>query len=499
MEFMKKMKNVLEDDFNYAQTENGALGYKTSGKALVDLNFAVSSLRTANNTEILDMFNKAYGENPELAIKWLFYARDVRNGLGERRLFRVIFKDNLIAFKHLLKYIPEYGRWDDILECFGIDDDIDIFICRIIVVQLISDVRNMQNNQSISLLAKWMPSENASSQHTKNLARKFMRLMDLTPKQYRQMLSSLRAYLKIVERNMCAKEWDKIDYEAVPSKANLIYKNAFLKNDELRRLEYLENLKQGNAKINSSVCYPHEIVTQYSQGSHFLSPNHLDTTLEEMWKSLPIIPTDGNTLVVRDGSGSMCYGILNNVSPLVIATSLAIYYAERAKGDFANKFITFSACPEIVDMSNLKTLYDKIRLVNTYNDCSNTNIEKTFDLILQTAISGRMKQEEIPKNILILSDMEFDKTCNANSQKRLFSNIAKKFKDAGYEMPRLIFWNLCSRTGTIPVKENKHGVALVSGFSINTLKMVMSNKLDPYEVLVEQLMSERYNPITLIK
>jgi hypothetical protein len=227
----------------------------------------------------------------------------------------------------------------------------------------------------------------------------------------------------------------------------------------------------------------------------------VDQGLEALWKALPdLVNGDDTTLVVADGSGSMTstVGGGSNVTALSVANALAIYFAERAKGQFKNTYITFSNRPQLVNL-NGKTLRDNLAIALRHNEVANTNIEATFDLILNTAINNRMSQDEMPKNILIISDMEFDSATrqgyNGRPDKRLFTTIENRYKAAGYQLPRLVFWNVCSRTNTIPVTQNDLGVALVSGFSVNTLKMVMGDSLDPFELLVKTLNTERYSPI----
>ena len=315
------------------------------------------------------------------------------------------------------------------------------------------------------------------------------------------MLSEMRKYIDVVERKMSAKQWDEINYETVPSRANLIYNNAFLRNDEERRREYLSKLEKGEARINSSVLFPHDIVHKYENLDGWDNKvNPYDAALEGMWKALPNTVNEcDNTIVVADGSGSMECRVDPNssVTALDVANALAIYFAERASGEFKDKYITFSSRPQLVDLSNARSLHNKINIALRHNECANTNIEATFDLILQTAINNHMSQEDMPKNVLIISDMEFDSAVDYmhKPNKTLFQTIANKYATHGYKLPRLIFWNVNSRTGTIPVKENELGVALVSGFSVNVVNMVMSNKLDPYECLLDVLNSERYLPI----
>lgn len=510
MGFMTQLKTQLDNEVQY--TENGAVGYRTTGKKLLDLNFSVASLRSASEQQIIDKFMDAYYENPVLACKWLFYARDAREGLGERRLFRTVFawlaRCNDDAACNVLKFVPEYGRYDDLLCAFDTvlqDDVLDI-----IKVQLDADTHNMKNNKPISLLAKWLPSENASSAETKRLATAIRTKLGMTSRNYRKMLSEMRKYIDVVECKMSAKQWNEIDYEAVPSRANLIYNNAFLRNDEERRREYLGALEKGEAKINASTLYPHDIVHKYTNG--MWSVKDKDATLEGLWTALPdTVKGDGNTIVVADGSGSMTcnVGRNTNVTALDVANALAIYFAERSSGEFKDKYITFSQKPQLVDFSKAKTLREKIQIALRHSEVANTNIEAVFDLILQTAVKNNMSQDEMPKNILIISDMEFDACATTNTRSgcnswgydsyapttTLFNTIAQKYAEHGYKIPRLVFWNVNSRTGTIPVKENGLGVALVSGFSVNIVNMVMSDKLDPYECLLDALNTERYQPI----
>ena len=513
MEFMDAIKNTLENEMNVSVTENGAVGYRTSGKELLDLNFAVASLRSMSDDEVAKRFRKAFYENDILAMKWLFYARDVREGLGERRLFRVVLADlvktNPEMVIPVINLIPEYGRYDD-LWCLLDDETAAKTVCDLVAKQLGKDLADMHDGKPISLLAKWMPSINASSEKTKAYGKKLCKAFGMNERSYRQMLSKLRSYLNVVEVKMSDKNWSEIKYEAVPSRANLIYNKAFLRNDEERRREYLGKLEKGETKINASTLFPHDIVHKYEYVSS------KDATLEALWKALPdTVNGCGNTIVVADGSGSMRCRVdqKSNVMALDVANALAIYFSERSSGQFKDKYITFSENPQFVDLSNCPTLHGKIRKARCYNEVANTNIEAVFDLILTTAVKNRMAQEDLPANILIISDMEFDACAvggakksrrdywgrdyyvHANVDQRLFDVIAQRYSDAGYKLPRLVFWNVNSRTGTIPVKENDLGVALVSGFSTNVCKMVMSGKTDPFECLLETLNSERYNPI----
>lgn len=512
MNFMSAVRNTLNGEMNVAVTENGAVGYRTTGKSLLDLNFAVSSLRNVHENEIFSRFMKAFVEDKMLAMKWLFYARDVRGGLGERRLFRTVLpqliKQNPEMVLPIISLIPEYGRFDD-LWCLLDDASAKDDIVKLVNHQLHSDWQNMLQHKPISLLAKWMPSINASSEITKQRGKLLCKELGMTEREYRVSLSRLRKYLDVVEVKMSAKHWGEIKYDAVPSRANVVYNSAFLRNDESRRREYLGKLSRGEAKINASVLYPHDIVHMYCNSWRSMKP--YDAAVEGLWKSLPNTVKDcGNTIVVADGSGSMTAKVGNTtISALEVANALAIYFAERSSGQFKDKYITFSSNPQLVDLSAGHSLHAKLQIAKLHNEVSDTNIEKVFDLILSAAISGRMRQSDLPKNILIISDMEFNQcaTCGDYAYGRygmchtqaptpkLFEIIKQRFNAAGYDMPRLVFWNVCSSTGTIPIKENNLGVALVSGFSVNIARMVMSGKTNPFDCLLETLNDKRYAPI----
>ena len=264
--FVDKLQETLEESQNVSVTENGAVGYRTTGKALLDLNWRVSSLRSADDDTIIQLFRKAWNENPELAMKWLFYARDIRGGMGERRLFRVILKQfantQSSQISDLLELVPEYGRWDD-LWCL-LDTKLQYRVMGIIRNQLAADVKAMQEKKPCSLLAKWLPSAKGKNRDSHRMGKQIQEALGWTNKQYNKTLSSLRKYINIVERQMSANQWEDIDYQAVPSRANLIYNSAFLRHDESRRRNFLEAVNKGEKKINSSTLYPHEIVAEYN-------------------------------------------------------------------------------------------------------------------------------------------------------------------------------------------------------------------------------------------
>ena len=500
------MFNLLEKEIgNRSITENGAVGYRSSGSALVDLNYMVSSLRNTSTGDIEMLFHMAYMENREYALKWLFFARDIRGGLGERRLFRIIYKYlawiDRKAFIQNLPIVAEYGRWDDVISMLGIRDELDTHILYLVQCQLNEDLDNMRHNKPVSLLAKWLPSENASSPNTRMLAKKVRKGLGLSSKDYRKMLSQLRGYSNVVEVQLCANEWDAVDYEKVPSLANLKYRRAFLRNDEDRRIAYLDSVKKGGSKLNMSVANPVDVVTRYSENMMLRREvKPLDETLELAWKNLSDVNIE-DTLVVADGSGSMTMRVSGKTTALDVANALAIYTSEHNKGEYKDKYITFSHTPQFVDLSNRDTLKHKLETARKYNEVANTNIEAVFELILAVAVKHNVPKEEMIKNVLIISDMEFDsaqkgfRTPSNPLTPALFEKIKETYNDLGYDLPKLIFWNVNSRTKTIPLIENELGVTLVSGFSQNVLRMVMSNKYDPWAVLKETLDNPRYDKV----
>lgn len=524
MNFMKKLQDTLEDRMKL--TENGAAGFETSKSALVDLNFAVASLRNEQEQEITTRFMKAFLEDRVLAMKWLFFLRDVRGGLGERRTFRIILR--YLAYHYtdmicaLTEILSEYGRYDDLLVLIDTPAEERVLSC--IAAQLKEDAANRENGQSISLCAKWMPSINTSSAESRSLAKKLQKSLGFTAKQYRKLLAQLREYLKITEVYMSANRWEDIDYSAVASKANVLYRNAFMRHDVERREAFLEKAEQGEAVMHAEVLMPHDIVAQYAPdvSDDKIKIDVIDTSLEILWNNLPDTVNEAeNVLCVVDGSGSMTVPIgRTGITALHISNALGIYFAERLKGDYHNKFITFSSRPEYVDLSKCQSLQEKLQLAFLCDDCSNTNLEATFDLILETAVKGRLKQEELPGTVLIISDMEFDaavpevltgfdystwdaltkamrkgKVFEEDNRDTLFETIRKKYQKHGYILPRLVFWNVNGRTGVIPIRENEQGVALVSGFSTHICQMVLSQELSPYKALVKVLNNPRYKVI----
>ena len=332
------------------------------------------------------------------------------------------------------------------------------------------------------------------------------------------MKSSLRRYIDVTEVKTCSDRWNEIDYNKVSSNANARYVKAFLKHDPERRKKYLEALlapmPTASAVMHASNLYPHEVYAKYNSGHCWNRPAAVaDQGIEALWANLKNIPTTGNTMVVCDGSGSMETTIkgANNIMAIDVSRSLSIFFSERNTGEYKDKVIEFSATPRYIDLSGCKTLADKYNTMNRFDDCSNTNLQLVFDLLLATAIKNKVPQSDIPQRILIVSDMEFDRACEYTPSRygafmgdhneimakyrTLFETIKQKWDAAGYTMPDIVFWNVNSRTQTLPVSSNEAGVILVAGFSVNNVKMVLSGEMNPWTALKSVLDSERYKVI----
>lgn len=466
-----------------AFTQNGAISNKSTLNAMLDFFARGGAMRNCSEQEITSLFGKAYAENPNLAMKALFHFRDVRGGMGERRLFRVILSylaDNYkVSFLKNLRLIPFYGRWDDIVALLE-NQNVKNHVLDFIKEQFTDDCTS--NEKSISLLAKWLPSENTSSPKTRALAKIVRSSLGMSSKQYRQTLSKLRDKINIVENKMCAREWTNIDYSAVPSKASMIYAKAFGRHDSVGYSKYMEDVKAGVKKINASTLFPYEIVRSVQ------SMSGDERTLDAQWNALPDY-AEGSTengIVVADVSGSMS-GL-----PMQMSISLAIYFAERNKGAFKDYFITFSAKPTLQKVVGAN-ITEKVKNLEDAQWDMNTDLQAVFDLILTSAKNQKLKSKDIPSTIYIVSDMQFDHACHNRTN---FEVIKDKFKAAKLTMPKLVFWNVQAANQDYPVTEKQTGAALFSGASPCVIKQVLTGKkFTPVDMMLSALNSDRYSEI----
>lgn len=467
--------NTLERVTNKSKfTQNGALTNASSLDPVLDY-FSLAGAMRSRPQDAVKLFHRAYNVDPLMAVRCLFYLRDVRGGQGERNIFRQTLEslDNGLL-KKIVRWIPEFGRWDDM--------PINEFTAKCLLKKLKEDEQDMAAGKSVSLLAKWLPSENTSSKKTVAKANQLMNLWGITPRHYRKRISALRKYIVLLEQKMSTKEWSNIDYSKLPSQAHRKHIKAFYRNDEVRYKKYLESVTKGEAKINASTIFTYEIYDQVVKSGGD------NTALTELWKALPDYTNGNNALVLADVSGSM------SGRPMSISVSLAVYFAERNKGAFQGAFMSFSDKPQIVRIRG-NSLYSKFREVERGDWGMSTNIQAAFDAILNTAVANKVPQSELPSTLYIISDMEFNTATRDNSETN-FETAARKFKAAGYELPHLVFWNVNALQDQAPATKYDSRVTLISGSSQSTFRHAVEGKT-PLESMNEVLNSERYSQIVL--
>ena len=481
MEKTKSILDAIRSELNVAHTENGDVAHSTSGSYCLDLFSLIGGMRN-NIEDVSKLFIRALLENPILTVKILFYARDIRGGLGERKIFRTLFL-YLVASKpevarKVLRMIPQYGRWDDLLEL--LDTPLKDSTIAFIKEQLVEDEKNLEEGKEISLLGKWLPSINTSSIKARHYAKILMNGLGLKPAEYRKICTKLRKQIKIIENNLRTKDYT-FDYSKQPSQAMFKYRKCFVNNDGERYSKYLSDVQSGKVTMNTKALFPYQIVSAYGDQFYIDDENE---SLEAAWKSLDRGSFDSKTLVVRDGSYSMTDGP-NGFKPIDVATSLTLLFAEQLKGIFKNKFITFSAKPQFIEIPDTATtLRQKLMYLKSFDDCSNTNIAAVYDLLLRIAVNAEVPKEEMIERVLIISDMEFD--CIDSKDESTYEYYKKAFIAAGYELPEIVFWNVCARDIHTPVTKDEHGVKLVSGASGNIFSSVLKGDLK--EITPEQFM-----------
>lgn len=492
------MKNTflsfLKKENNFTTTENGAVALKSTNSALVDLFGSIGSLRTRDNTEIERLFSHAYTEDPLLATKMAFYARNIRGGLGERRTFRIIIKYlSMLAPSVIIKNfdnIALFGRYDDFYEFIG--TPIEPQMWNYLKNQLDIDLNNYHNNKPVSLLAKWLKSVNTSSKETNLLGKATAKAFGLSEKEYRKTLSMLRKYIDVTEVKMSSNDWMQINYSHVPSRAMCIYRNAFKAHDEEGFTRYIEALEKGESTIHSGTLYPYDILEKLgiSYLSNCFSFSNYDKILEQQWKNLPnYIEGEHNVLVIADTSGSM-YG-----RPLCTSIGLAIYFAERNKGAFKDTFMTFSSRPSLVTLKG-STLYDKIKCIPAIVE--DTNLEAAFMLILNTAKKYNLSADELPKSLVIITDMEFNYATTSRGDWTFYESMRKNFALAGYQIPNIVFWNVNSRHDCFQTTSGYLGVQMASGQSPSVFKTVLANiGSTPYEAMLNTLNDPIYDSVVI--
>ena len=480
LQFLKNLTNLS----NRTLTENGAVTLRSTGTECLDLFATIGALRNAPDAEINARFLRAYAENPDLAMKILFYARDIRGGLGERHVFKTILAwlagNEPASLRRNLPYVAEFGRWDDVLVLMDTPARNDAIA--FLKEQFDKDMAALENGQPVSLLGKWLSSVNAHNADAVYQAKLLAQAFGLSEAQYRKALSALRKAIRIIENNLREKDYS-FDYAQQPSKAMFKYRRAFLRNDEVRYRDFMEQVKSGNAVVHTGTLMPYEIV----EAAYSASESDR-ASLEMTWNALEDFTDDENALVVADGSGSMYWN--GRPTPASVAQSLAIYFAQRNRGAFRNHFITFSMNPRLVEIKGVD-IVEQVRYCRTFNECANTDIQKVFELILQAAVENRLPQKEMPSTLYIISDMEFD-ACAKGASMTNFESAKMAYRSHGYRLPRVVFWNVQSRNQQQPVRSNEQGVALVSGCTARIFSQVMKGEMDPYRNMLSVVDNDRY-------
>lgn len=502
---------AFRDEENTTFTENGATTFKSTLNKNLDF-FSMAGAMRGKEYEFLNLFRLAWDENPKLAVQNMFYMRDVRGGVGERDVFikcfgYVVNQMSTKDFVTILSFVPEYGRWSDVFNIMRYVDDAKFeAACIFILKQLNKDEEDMMDNHPVSLLAKWFPLANNRVKREDILfARKLATQIYGNDKKARKHIVPLRKYINVLEQKLCAKEWGSINYETVPSIANMKYRGAFARNDSVRYAEYLCSVQKGESKINSSVSYPYDIIDKvgsvvglnsiYPVSStsskkkwlKILKENETELTLlDNLWKNLPDYTNGSSSIAVVDISGSMFSKDNKNAPlPINVSISLGIYFAERNNSEFKDMFISFSEKPECVVL-NGGSIAEKLMSVYTYKNMGyNTNLQAVFDAYLK--IAKRSNPEDCPKNIIIISDMEFDVACQYRTKTTNFEVINEKFAEAGIARPNLVFWNVNASGSNVPVKKDENGTVLVSGYSPAIFRFICDANSTPEQFMLDTL------------
>ena len=473
----------------YTRTENGAIALNTTSDARLDLFSTIGSLREADRIRITRLFAEAYRADPLFATRIVFYGRDIRGGLGERNTFRILLK--YMAEKHPEALIPNldligvYGRFDDLYALIGTPLEDQMWAA--MKAQFEEDVRNLHEGNAISLLAKWIKTADASSRNTRKLGILTANRLGYPVYEFKRLVRIMRKRIGVVEALMSAGRWDEIKYAAVPSRAMMIYRNAFARHDGARYGAFIRKAMEGKETIHSQTLFPYDIMEKVLRGSRRVVE---DPALEAQWRQLPdYVEKGSNALVIADTSGSM-YG-----RPLATSVGLAVYFAERNTGAYHNMFMSFSATSRIQILKG-ETLAQKISSINMSDWMMNTNLEAAFRNVLKIAILNRVPAEEMPKALIVISDMEID-SCG-NREWTFYEKMESLFRINGYTIPSIIFWNVNSRHDIFHADAKRRGVQLVSGQSASVFSQVMQSiDMTPVEAMEKVIGSGRYDAITI--
>lgn len=550
--------------------------YSSLNNYLTGLNPKHYYYYTNTRNELKEKIEKSYAEDKLLTLKLLFYMRDIRGGQGLRDAFKIGFKHllfkeienkNEFELLHFLKLVGHYGRFDDLLFFLDLNDVVDEFIINsIIKPQLENDlaVANLvkveiengadleeavgkvlsEHGKDLTLLAKWLPSNNASSKKTKYLARKIARTLGLSNKEYQKTLVTIRKVLNLVETKLSERKFDEVDYSKVPSKAMKKYKKAFENRDGVRYKGYLETLtrqlanpnevssEEVKVKVNTQALLPHEIVGEFVSlitQKFYSTPNkgemvrlnsiktYMETEkeqesklakaqwvsyvndLREKFNDLP------SFIPVLDASGSMSMSSsLGKSNPFEFATTLSIMLSELNNEYWKNKILTFSKSSKFIDIGESTDIFERfVNLMANRVPALSTDLGKSFDEVLDHAVKNNIPVEDMPKALVVLTDMNFNGEVHSFiegygygslSLETYINSYKEKFEEKGYTLPQVIVWNLTNDTTSYSIEGLEQGITTVSGYSLKNLDSILTSNIDsPMKSMLRVLNSEKYS------
>jgi len=494
---MGKLGNAIEKETAWGTTWNGADTLMTTGTYCLDLFGRAGAMRSASVHDKQELFAEAYNENADMAMKLLFYIRDVRGGYGERDTFadmvRWVANNHADSIEKNLWAFLEYGRAKDLYALIGTKAEDAMW--KFVKEQFELDKQNMAEGKSISLLAKWVATPDSKVKATRDLGMKTAKALGYNCRnvaEYKKILRAMRKYLDVPEVKMCAGKWDEIEYSKLGSQCLIKHKNAWKEHDSERYEKFIQKASTGEVKMNTGTMTPCDII--------HTANNNYSSDLEVMWNNLED-NVKGNALVMCDTSGSMtsCYNSNSSVTPMEVAVAMSIYLGERNKGDLKDMFMTFSSRPKFVKIHG-STLQEKYMNIRRLSIVDNTNLEAGFELLLDTSLKNKVPVEDMPDAIVVISDMQIDpyeiRGIDENNRLTFYDEMKKRYESAGYKIPQVVFWNVNASNPTFHATHDTAGVSLVSGFSTNIYKQVMDSLgTTPYELMMQVVSSERYSKV----
>lgn len=497
---MNKFVNAVsyEADFNgvKTKTENGADARFFTGSKVLDMYGTIGALRNRSEYEIVEKFKASWNEDALLTLKMAFYARNIRGGLGERDTARTCLRWVAQNYPETMvknfENVVKFGRADDLYTF--IDTPIEKDTWAFIKATLYKDIERMNEKKSISLMAKWLKSVNTSSKESRKLGAMTAYNLGLSEKEYRKLLAEMRRYIGVLEVAMSSGDWKQVEYSAVPSRAMAKYRKAFKRHDSERFEKFLSRVEKGEVKINADTLYPYDLVKKYLT-SCWDSYSREDRVVEAQWKALPnYIDGKNNVLVMADVSGSMYCA---DAKPIASSIGLALYFAEHNQGDFHGLYMTFSRQPNFIKVQDGNTLCQNVKSVLNTGVGYDTNLEAAFDKILDTCIKNNISKEDMPKALVVVSDMQIN-CYNSGHGLDFVTEMALRFHQKGYTMPKLILWNVEARRDTFLASKTNPYVQFASGSSTSTFKSILESiGMDAYEAMMKTLSNPLYDCVIL--